>query len=63
MNNWEEHAILKKDEDSGCLFWEIQSSANQDYTRLDDGENIILNPKHFKVGTVITIEEPQTSGI
>lgn len=57
-NTWLEYAVLKKDEDNGQLFWEINSNANKDYTRLNDNEHIILSPKHFKLGTIITIEEP-----
>jgi hypothetical protein len=59
MENFQEFAILRQDEDSNHRFWEIVSAANKDYTRLDDGENVILSPKHFKLGTVITIEEPE----
>lgn len=56
MNNWEESAVLRRDEDSGALFWEIQSPGNKEYTRLDDGENIILNPIYYTLGTTVTIK-------
>lgn len=54
----ESFAILRKDEDTGKLFWEINCLSNKDYTRLDDNENIILNPKTFQIGTVVSIKEP-----
>lgn len=57
-DSYEEFAVLKKDEDTDKLFWEINSASNKDYTRLDDGENIILNPIAFEVGTIVRIIIP-----